>query len=105
MAGSLVARASVLERGKRQLDRDHLGRDLVDSMTVPHRGRIGGVELGAKVLVLAVQLVQLHGEAPRGAKSVVAQHRQGACRRGGEAGLRSRPTDTAARTRYVRRSG
>src|SRR6185503_1538268 len=80
MAGSLVARTAVFERGKRQLDGDHLGRDLVDPVTVPHGGGIGRIELGAKVLVLAVQLVQLHGWGPPKTKTVAAAHRQGACR-------------------------
>src|SRR4051812_42315540 len=66
MAGSFFTGTAVFERGKRQLDRNHLGGDLVDALTVPHRRRVGRVELGAKVLVLAVQLVKLHGEAPRG---------------------------------------
>src|SRR5436190_19717266 len=68
MAGPLVARTAVFERGKRQLDGDHLGCDLVDPVTIPHGGSVGRVELGAKVLVLAVQLVQLHGWAPRKTK-------------------------------------
>src|SRR5215218_3571294 len=99
MAGSFFAGAAVFERGKRQLDRNHLGRDLVDAMAVPHRRRVGRVELGAKVLVLAVQLVQLHGWAPREASNGAAACRQGACRYDRRGTLRSRPTDSGWRTR------
>src|SRR4051794_7988238 len=70
MTGSFVTGTAVFERGKRQLDRNHLGGDLVDALTVPHRRRVGRVELGAKVLVLAVQLVKLHGEAPLGGEKM-----------------------------------
>src|SRR5947207_991939 len=99
MAGSFIAGTAIFERGKGQLDRDHLGGDLVDALTVPHGRRVRRVELGAKVLVLAVQLVQLHGWAPRETKNRAAGYRQGACRRDGARASRPRPTDAGSATR------
>src|SRR3954466_10553903 len=74
MGGSVVGDALVLERSKRQLDGNHLGGDAIDPVAVPHGIGIGGVELVAQVLVLAVQLLQLHGFGSSEGRDAVMQH-------------------------------